>query len=138
MQQRLIFIDDDKTLVEILQYYFPRHFECLCLSSPKDLERHVSVFSPHIILMDIYMVQYDGRIVCKELKDNVRFQHIPVVLTSAASFTEEQITPYKASGFIAKPYAHLDALSAQMRTYAHDAPVIVHNRRKQVEDISLN
>jgi DNA-binding response OmpR family regulator len=138
MQQRLIFIDDDKTLVDILQYYFPRHFECLCLSSPKDIERHIMAFSPHIILMDIYMGVYDGRIICKELKDDARFKHIPIVLTSAASFTDEQLSPYQASAFIPKPYAHLDALSATIRSFAQNAPVIVHNRRKPVTDISLN
>lgn len=137
MQQRLLLIDDDQTLIDILQYYFPRHFECLCLRSPKAIEKHIASFAPHIILMDIYLGEFDGRIVCKELKDNPKFSHIPILLTSAAAFDSEQLLIYKAAGFIPKPFTHLDQLTANIKSFLKPAELNIHNRRKVSADITL-
>jgi DNA-binding response OmpR family regulator len=139
MQQRLLFIDDDQTLIDILQYYFPRHFEVLCLRSPKGIEHHVSSFAPHIIVMDVFLGAQDGRIVCKELKDNIKYAHIPILLTSATAFEADQFAMYKASGFIQKPFTHLDQLTATIKSYLQPSVVHIHNRRKAIsEDISSN
>ncbi len=59
---------------------------------------------PDLILLDIWMEGIDGREICKYLKTQSSTKHIPVILISANSDTEEIATQAGADDFICKPF----------------------------------
>ncbi len=58
---------------------------------------------PDIILMDINLNGYDGRKICKELRDSSQFT-IPIILFSAVPEYNNTVSEYGANGFIDKPF----------------------------------
>ncbi|RYY50247.1 MAG: response regulator, partial [Chitinophagaceae bacterium] len=65
---------------------------------------------PDVILMDIYLGNADGRIICKELKSDDKFNTIPVILYSAGNITSQSITDAMADSFIVKPFNNTEIL----------------------------
>ena len=62
--------------------------------------------APDIILSDIIMGKMSGYEFCKTLKSNLLFSHIPVILITAKSNMDEQITGLRlgAVAYITKPF----------------------------------
>ncbi len=75
--------------------------------------------SPQIILLDVMMPGMDGYEVCRRLKSDNRTRHIPVVMLTALSDTEDRIRGLEAGAddFLSKPVddfalmARLEALT---------------------------
>jgi CheY-like chemotaxis protein len=61
---------------------------------------------PDLILLDILLINADGREVCQKLKLNKITKHIPVILLSAQSDDEvkEAAASCGAQGYILKPF----------------------------------
>jgi len=60
---------------------------------------------PDIILLDLNMPRKDGREALKEIKDNSKFRHIPVVILTTSKHEEDVFKSYDlgANSYIAKP-----------------------------------
>ena len=63
---------------------------------------------PSLILLDVHLPDIDGRMVCRELKDDTEVGHIPVVLISStlrasAPQREYERNGARADAFIAEP-----------------------------------
>jgi len=60
---------------------------------------------PDIVILDLWMPIKDGFTVCKELKEDPAFFHLPVILLSAANETENKIQGMElgADDFVTKP-----------------------------------
>lgn len=73
---------------------------------------------PDLILLDILLVNADGREVCKKLKLNKSTRHIPVILLSAQSEDEvkEAVTSCGAQGYILKPY-NIDTMISVLKKF---------------------
>ena len=61
---------------------------------------------PDIIASDVNMPDGDGYTLCRKLKENDRYNHIPVVLLTARGEQQSQSDSYKAGAdaYMAKPF----------------------------------
>ena len=61
---------------------------------------------PDIIVSDINMPDGDGYWLCSQIKQNIRYSHIPVVLLTARGEEQSQSDSYRigADAFLAKPF----------------------------------
>ncbi|RZK73384.1 MAG: response regulator [Pedobacter sp.] len=83
MNKKILIIDDDKDLQDVFPLLFKdRDFELKSLLNITDLETVVKDFKPDLILLDIWIGNIDGRIVCNYLKSHEETAHIPIVLIS--------------------------------------------------------
>jgi len=57
-----------------------------------------------VVLMDIYLGDFDGRTLCKQIKLNQTYYALPVLLYSAGNIDAESITNSSADGFLQKPF----------------------------------
>jgi len=64
-----------------------------------------NVPKPDIILLDLNLPRKDGREVLKEIKENDKFKHIPIVVLTTSSSKEDVIKTYgnHANCYITKP-----------------------------------
>lgn len=83
----------------------------------EDLEQ----VKPDLILSDIIMGKMSGYDFCKTIKQNLLFSHIPVILITAKSNMNEQITGLRlgAVAYITKPFDPL-YLKAMVQTQLHN------------------
>ncbi|MFH0755939.1 MAG: two-component regulator propeller domain-containing protein [Bacteroidota bacterium] len=71
---------------------------------------------PDLILSDVMMPEMDGLEFCREIKENVLTSHIPVILLTARTGTENQILGFEsgADDYITKPF-NADVLKLKIR-----------------------
>jgi CheY-like chemotaxis protein len=73
---------------------------------------------PDLILLDIMMPEMDGYDVCRSLKNDFSFRHIPVIFLSAKTATEDVVKGFEAGGvdYVTKPFNSLELL-ARIKTH---------------------
>jgi CheY-like chemotaxis protein len=68
------------------------------------------LFTPDLILLDIKMPKVDGFGVLKEVKADLRYSHIPIIILTSSRDEEDILRSYKsgAASFIPKPVKYED------------------------------
>ncbi|WP_293788714.1 response regulator transcription factor [uncultured Pedobacter sp.] len=64
---------------------------------------------PDLIMLDIWMSGYDGRDICKQLKNNPQFKDIPILMISASRDIRQSALDAGANDFMEKPF-EMDSL----------------------------
>ncbi len=103
---KILVVDDDDDTLDLVGILLPMHgLTVKKLSDGEDTLMQARIFEPDLILLDINIKGRDGKEICKELKSyDSPFKNIPVILFSAGSNLEEQITECNADDFIQKPF----------------------------------
>ena len=87
------------------------------LSDPKRVEEAITVERPSLILLDVVMPGRNGFQVCRELKENVRFNAIPVILVTSKDSASDRYWGQQqgADGYVTKPFTREELLRAVRR-----------------------
>jgi len=109
-RKKVLIIDDEPDLVEMIRMALEREFEVLAAYNGQEGVEKARSDKPDAIVLDIMMPEKDGFTACKELKGDPQTASIPVlILTGVGDYFGR--SPYaKASGmgieaedFIPKP-----------------------------------
>ena len=103
---RLLIIEDNKELIEYLTALLKGEYQILTAQDGTQGVEHAITHVPDIVLSDVMMPGKDGYQVCKELKDDIRTNHIPIVLLTARADTSSRITGMEqgADAYLTKPF----------------------------------
>jgi len=83
-QKKILVVDDDPDFVEGARIVLEKNdFEVVTASSGKECLERIKKKTPDLILLDIMMPKKSGFEVCKELKSNIEYNRIPVVMVTA-------------------------------------------------------
>ncbi len=106
MSARILIVDDIEANRRLLQAKLEAQYHTVILAEngPRALELAKSQ-SPEIILLDVMMPGMSGFEVCKRLKSDPETEHIPVVMVTALSDTEDRVRGLDAGAedFLTKP-----------------------------------
>ncbi len=114
MPARVLVVDDVPANLKILEAKLSaEYFDVLTASNGKTALELALSEQPDIILLDVMMPEMDGFEVCRRLKADARTVHIPVVMVTALSDTEDRVTGLDAGAddFLTKPVNDLILLS---------------------------
>lgn len=112
-------VDNDADLLEMVELIFTKNsIDTTCILDAGKLNSLLEEKRPDLILMDIYMDTYDGRHICKELKNNEKYKDIPVILYSAGHIAPESIRDSEANEFLSKPF-NVRQLIDKVRGYTY-------------------
>ena len=104
--QTILVVDDDKDILEVLQYILEDSgYEVDTLSDGHFLFDKIKEHAPDLILLDIMLGNMDGRELCKNVKTKQETHDIPVIMISASHNVAD--TLHQQGGpddFIAKPF----------------------------------
>jgi CheY-like chemotaxis protein len=104
--QRILAVDDDKDILEVLQYILEDSgYEVETLADGHFLFDRIKENHPDLIVLDIMLGNMDGRELCRDVKTKEETRDIPVILLSASHAITNS---FKQNGnpddFIAKPF----------------------------------
>ncbi|MDD5180887.1 MAG: PAS domain S-box protein, partial [Gallionellaceae bacterium] len=104
---RILIVEDSPTQAEQLAHLLEqRGYAVTTASNGREALAALEHAMPTLVISDVLMPQLDGYGLCKALKSDVRFKHLPVVLLTVLSDTQEIIRGLEcgADNFIRKPY----------------------------------
>ena len=129
MKKKILVVDDEKDIVDILKYNLEREneFEVLTASNGKEA-LDLAATNPDVILLDIMMPELNGFEVCKQLKGNPATSKIPVIFLTAKENEIDEILGLEigADDYITKPISPrkvLARLKSVIRRSQNERPV---------------
>ena len=103
--KKLLIIDDDEDISAMLFLLLrSKNFEVEVVTKSENIFNRIKMYQPDIILLDVFLTGYDGRVICKQLKFHPDFKHIPVIMVSGDDEVLQTAEQYGANDFIQKPF----------------------------------
>ena len=99
-------VEDDNAILEYLEAQLSSNYKILTFHNGKEALPEIIKRKPDLVISDIMMPEMDGNTLCTKIKDNVNTNHIPVILLTAMSREEDQLTGLEmgADAYIVKPF----------------------------------
>lgn len=118
MKEKILILDDDKDILEIVSLILAESgYEILSLTNGNTIFEAIKEFDPSLILMDVMLGDMDGMTICKNIKENALYGHLPVILISATPGMEESLTLEGApNDYLEKPF-DIDILLKKVEKY---------------------
>jgi two-component system sensor histidine kinase/response regulator len=111
----VLIVDDEPIARNMMEgFLFKDGYTTIFAASGDEALAQVETHTPDIILLDIMMPEMNGLEVCHRLKDDKRWQHIPIILVTAMGGVEDLARGLDAGAdeFVHKP---VDALELRAR-----------------------
>ena len=104
---KILIVDDDELGGEVLEDILSADYQCVAVRSGEEALNAVNTFSPDLILLDIMMPGMDGYEVCRQIRMDVQFSFIKVILVSGNGQVSERLKGYAAGAddYITKPFS---------------------------------
>ena len=126
MQQKILIVDDEPGIVEMMKSYFEKQYEVLTACNGKEALSKAALH-PDLILLDINMPDLDGLTICRRIRDYIS---CPILFLTARIESSDKINGFTAGAddYILKPFdlyelgarvaAHLRRESRQQKNIA--------------------
>lgn len=109
--KKILLVDDDPGIIEVLRLYFEKEGYVVSTCSQGDMAlAAVDSFKPDIILLDLMLPGMDGNDICRELR---KTSDIPVIMLTARTDTLDKVLGLElgADDYIAKPFEPKEVLA---------------------------
>ena len=107
----ILIIDDEPSNFEVIEILLVKEkYDLLYASNGYDALVQIEQHKPDVILLDIMMPKFNGFEVCRTIKANPNWQHIPIVMVTALTAKEDLAKGLEAGAddFISKPVSGLE------------------------------
>ena len=114
MDTKLLVVDDDSNICEILRIYFENEgYQVKCANDGVEGVALFKIFEPDLVLLDIMMPKKDGWQVCREIRE---ISSKPVIMITAKGEVFDKVLGLElgADDFIVKPF-DMKELSARVK-----------------------
>jgi DNA-binding NarL/FixJ family response regulator len=104
---QLLIVDDEPGLRQAVQAYLEEEgFKVEVAANAREGWEMIQKFSPDLVISDIMMPQVDGYEFLKQLREDSRYQTVPVVFLTARVMTSDRIQGYNAGcdAYLSKPF----------------------------------
>ena len=116
--QKILIVDDEKDIVDLLAYNFKKQdMVVYTASNGQDAISVAKEQVPDVILLDVMLPDIDGMEVCEEIRKHKSLQNSLIIFLSARGEDYSQIAGYKVGGddYIVKP-VKLKILTEKIKT----------------------
>jgi len=131
----ILLVEDNDEMRNYLKGHLSRHFNVATVSNGLEALEFIRNNLPEIVISDVMMPEMDGLALCEKIKTTPLFSDIFVVLLSAKSSPEDELTGYKtgADFYIAKPFDCERFVKQILNIYA----TRIHRRKQILKSIFI-
>ena len=107
MAKRILFVEDEESMMETVKLRLEdAGYEVIESCDGQDALDKARSDSPDLIILDIMLPRLDGFTVCRMLKFDEEYKHIPIIMLSArAQESDKQMgAEVGADAYITKPF----------------------------------
>jgi len=111
---RILIVDDEADLVSVLRIGLEiEGFEVLSAADGETGLQRARAERPDLMVLDLMLPKMDGYKVCRALKFDERFKHMPIFILSARSGEQDRrlALDMGADAFVTKPYDMADLVA---------------------------
>ncbi len=102
---KILVVDDDQSILDAMEITLKlQDYEVETTTKGEETFSKIESFKPDLIFMDVYLSGMDGREICKQIKQENKTKHIPVIIFSANKSMKEVFKDSGANDFIGKPF----------------------------------
>lgn len=103
----LLIVEDNEDIQKYIAESFSDSFEVITAHNGEEGKKQALHCIPDIIVSDIMMPVMDGITLCRQLKEDVRTSHIPVILLTAKDSLQDKEEGYEvgADSYLTKPFS---------------------------------
>ena len=103
---RVLIVEDDEEIRRYIRSELDSDFRIYeCTNGREGLETILKE-KPDLVISDVMMPEMDGMELCRKIKTDIRYSHIPVILLTARTADEHELSGLKegADDYITKPF----------------------------------
>lgn len=110
----ILCVDDDNINMALLQYHLKDIYEIKCVVNGQECLDAVKERKPDLILLDLMMPVMSGMDACKQLKDSVKTDKIPIVIVTAVlkEDTRQEMFGLGVNDYLIKPFTKEQLLNS--------------------------
>ena len=104
MQYKILIVDDDENICELLRLYLEKDgFDTIVANDGEQAVDFAAKYSPDLILLDIMLPKLDGWQVCREIR---KTSDTPIIMLTAKGETFDKILGLElgADDYVSKPF----------------------------------
>ncbi|MDE6349064.1 MAG: response regulator [Bacteroides sp.] len=135
----LLLVEDNEELLQVLVELFTPFYQIVCAHNGKEGLKQMYQCKPDLIVSDVMMPEMTGTEMCLQIKNNLDFCHIPIILLTALNSPEQNIEGFNrgADEYITKPF-HARLLLTRVNNLIRSRLLIQHQFNKQpISEIDL-
>jgi DNA-binding response OmpR family regulator len=107
MKTRILLADDEPSVRQLLQLVLESNdYEVSTAASGDELIRLAQARPPDLLLVDVMMPRMDGYEAIRQLRNDTRTAHLPMMILTSKSSPNDLVTGFEVGGddFVAKPF----------------------------------
>ena len=124
----VLFADDDTELLSLMRDIFQDRYHVLLATGGKEAWEMLNRSGADAVVCDVMMPDMNGRELCRRIKTDLRFNHMPVIMLTAGNDINDRVAGYEsgADGYITKPFdakvliARINSLVKSYKTRQQD------------------
>jgi two-component system alkaline phosphatase synthesis response regulator PhoP len=117
--KKILVVDDEVDLVETVRFPLEMEgFNVLVSYNGEDALNQARRENPDLIILDLMLPKLDGYKVCRLLKFDEKYKHIPILMLTAKTQEKDKILGKEtgADEYITKPF-EMDVLMEKVKAY---------------------
>jgi DNA-binding response OmpR family regulator len=118
-QKKILVVDDEVDLVRTIQFSLELEgYKVLASYNGEDALAQARKENPDLILLDIMLPKLDGYKVCRLLKFDEQYKHIPILMMTAKTQEKDKLMGKEtgANEYITKPF-DMEVLMEKVKAY---------------------
>jgi two-component system alkaline phosphatase synthesis response regulator PhoP len=117
--KKILVVDDEVDLVKTIQFALEAEgYQVLVSYNGEDALNQSRKENPDLILLDLMLPKLDGYKVCRLLKFDEQYKHIPIVMLTAKTQQKDRLLGMEtgADEYITKPF-DMEKLTEKIKAY---------------------
>jgi signal transduction histidine kinase/ligand-binding sensor domain-containing protein/CheY-like chemotaxis protein/AraC-like DNA-binding protein len=121
----VLIVEDEDEIRQYLKTEFLPEYKILEANNGREALDIILKNKPNLVISDVMMPQMDGITLCRKMKHNININHIPIILLTARSQTEDKIEGLEtgADGYMEKP-VNMEVLKQTVSNLIHSREIL--------------
>ena len=119
MTKKILIVDDEKDIVETLKFILESEgYDCVVAYDGEETLSLAKNENPDLIVLDVMLPKINGYKVCRLLKFDSKYKHIPILMVTARTQAEDKIIGEEtgANEYITKPF-DIETITTLVKQY---------------------